>query len=282
MMSDRGVWPGVGALIFAQVRHQVRLFLRVPIGLFFTIALPLIMLVVFNAVFGDSTVASPAGEWPTRQFYTGALAAFTAVSATYTNLANTVPVRREEGILKRWRSTPLPVPVLILGQMLGALVVAILGALLLLIVGVLAYGLEVDAAALPNALLTFIVGVLSFAALGMAISSAVSSADSAPAVANATILPLAFISNIFIPLDDPPRWLDLLGDVFPLKPFAESFQASFHPIDPATSPDASALAVVALWGVFGAVAAVRTFRFDPTPGSASSGRRHQRGRQRST
>ena len=92
-MSDRGTWPGVGALILTQVRHQVRLFLRVPIGLFFTIALPLIMLVVFNAVFGDSTVASPGGEWPTRQFYTGALAAFTAVSATYTNLANTVPVR---------------------------------------------------------------------------------------------------------------------------------------------------------------------------------------------
>ena len=281
-MSDRGAWPGVGALILGQVRHQVRLFLRVPIGLFFTIALPLIMLVVFNAVFGDSTVASPAGEWPTRQFYTGALAAFTAVSATYTNLANTVPVRREEGILKRWRSTPLPVPVLILGQMLGALVVAILGALLLLVVGVLAYGLEVDATALPNALLTFIVGVLSFAALGMAISSAVSSADSAPAVANATILPLAFISNIFIPLEDPPRWLDLLGDVFPLKPFAQSFQAAFHPIEPATTPDVGALAVVALWGVFGAVAAVRTFRFDPTPGAASNGRRRQRSRQRST
>ena len=281
-MSDRGTWPGVGALILTQVRHQVRLFLRVPIGLFFTIALPLIMLVVFNAVFGDSTVASPAGEWPTRQFYTGALADFTAVSATYTNLANTVPVRREEGILKRWRSTPLPVPVLILGQMLGALVVAILGALLLLIVGVLAYGLEVDAAALPNALLTFIVGVLSFAALGMAISSAVSSADSAPAVANATILPLAFISNIFIPLEDPPRWLDLLGDVFPLKPFAQSFQAAFHPIEPATTPDVGALAVVALWGVFGAVAAVRTFRFDPTPGATSNGRRRQRSRQRST
>ena len=281
-MSDRGAWPGVGALILGQVRHQVRLFLRVPIGLFFTIALPLIMLVVFNAVFGDSTVASPAGEWPTRQFYTGALAAFTAVSATYTNLANTVPVRREEGILKRWRSTPLPVPVLILGQMLGALVVAILGALLLLIVGVLAYGLEVDAASLPNAVVTFVIGVLSFAALGMAISSAVSSADSAPAVANATILPLAFISNIFIPLEDPPRWLDLLGDVFPLKPFAQSFQAAFHPIEPATTPDVGALAVVALWGVFGAVAAVRTFRFDPTPGAASNGRRRQRGRQRST
>ena len=281
-MSDRGTWPGVGALILAQVRHQVRLFLRVPIGLFFTVALPLIMLVVFNAVFGDSTVASEAGEWPTRQFYTGALAAFTAVSATYTNLANTVPVRREEGILKRWRSTPLPVPILILGQMIGALVVALIGAVILLVVGVLAYGLEVDLASLPNASLTFIVGVLSFAALGMAVSSAVSSADSAPAVANATILPLAFISNIFIPLEDPPRWLDLLGDIFPLKPFAESFQASFHPIDPATSPDVGALAVVALWGALGAVAAVRTFRFDPTPGAPASGRRRQRGRQRST
>ena len=282
IMGDRGPWPSPIGLLARQTRHQVAMFVRVPAAVFFTLALPVVILVVVNAVFGDGTALADGGEWPTRQFYTGALAAFTAVSATYTNLANTVPVRREEGILKRWRSTPLPVPVLILGQMVGALVVAVLGALLLLIVGVLAYGLEVDAAALPNALLTFIVGVLSFAALGMAISSAVSSADSAPAVANATILPLAFISNIFIPLEDPPRWLDLLGDVFPLKPFAESFQASFHPIDPATTPDASALAVVALWGVLGAVAAVRTFRFDPTPGSASRGQRRQRGRQRST
>ena len=279
-MSERGAWPSAATLLAAQVRHQITLFLRVPIGLFFTIALPLIMLVVFNAVFGDSTVASEAGEWPSRQFYTGALAAFTAVSATYTNLANTVPVRREEGVLKRWRSTPLPVPVLILGQMLGALVVAVLGALLLIIVGVLAYGLQVDIAAMPNALLTFVIGVLSFAALGLAVASMVSSADAAPAVANATILPLAFISNIFIPLDDPPRWLDLLGDVFPLKPFAESFQSCFHPIDPATTPDLGALAVVIVWGVVGAVAALTTFRFDPTPGSAAPRRR--RGRHRST
>ena len=107
-MSDRGAWPSVGALILGQVRHQVRLFLRVPIGLFFTIALPLIMLVVFNAVFGDSTVASPAGEWPTRQFYTGALAAFTAVSATYTNLANTVPVRREDVEIGNYIVGPSP------------------------------------------------------------------------------------------------------------------------------------------------------------------------------
>ena len=84
------------------------MFWRVPIALFFTLLLPLIMLVLFNALFGDGEVTVDGKTWPTRQFYTGGLAAFTAVSATYTNLANMVPIRREEGVLKRWRGTPLP------------------------------------------------------------------------------------------------------------------------------------------------------------------------------
>ena len=73
---------------------------------------------------------------------------------------------------------------------------------------------------------------------------------------------------------------DVDAVAYPLKPFAAAFQSCFHPVDPATTPDLGALAVVAIWGVVGAIAALRTFRFDPTPGSASARRR--RGRQRST
>ncbi len=100
-MVDRGPWPSSVGLLARQTRHQVAMFVRVPAAVFFTLALPVVILVVVNAVFGNGTALADGGEWPTRQFYTGALAAFTAVSATYTNVANMLPIRREEGVLTR-------------------------------------------------------------------------------------------------------------------------------------------------------------------------------------
>ena len=109
-------------MLARQARYQVLTFARTPIAVFFTILLPLIMLVLFNALFGGSTVDTGSGTWRLSQFYTGGLAAFTAVSATFTNLANVVPIRRDEGVLKRWRGTPLP-PWIYLGGMIGSAIV---------------------------------------------------------------------------------------------------------------------------------------------------------------
>ena len=120
-MSDRS--PAPVPMLGRHVGYQVRTFARTPIAVFFTIALPLIMLVLFNALFGGNEVDTGSGQWPLSQFYTGGLAAFTAVSATFTNLANVVPIRRDEGVLKRWRGTPLP-PWVYIGGLIGSAVVA--------------------------------------------------------------------------------------------------------------------------------------------------------------
>lgn len=275
-MVDRGPWPSSVGLLARQTRHQVAMFVRVPAAVFFTLALPVVILVVVNAVFGNGTALADGGEWPTRQFYTGALAAFTAVSATYTNVANMLPIRREEGVLTRWRSTPLPVWVYLGGHLSAAVIIATIGAIFMLLIGVVAYGLEITPSALPAAAVTFVVSVVCFAALGTAVASAVPTASAASSVANATILPLAFVSNVFIPLDDPPRWLDVIGDVFPLKPFVESFQAAFHPTAAATSPDIGSLLVVLAWGVGGMLIALRRFRWDTPAGGSTRRRRRQR------
>lgn len=259
-------WPSTVGLVVRQIRYQLLLFWRVPVALFFTLLLPLIMLVLFNALFGDGDVTIDGSTWPIRQFYTGGLAAFTAVSATYTNLANMLPIRREEGVLKRWRGTPLPAWIYLAGVIGSAVVIAAFGVLIMLGLGVVAYDLEVEAAKVPAAAVTFVVGVAAFAALGMAVAGLVPSASSASAVANATILPLAFVSNVFIPLEDPPAWLATIGDIFPLKPFASSFQDAFNPLVDAPAFDWGALAVVAAWGIAGLVVALTTFRWEPIPG----------------
>ena len=268
-----GGFPPSGQLLARQVAYQVRTFWRTPIAVFFTIALPLIMLVLFNALFGDNEVDTGSGAWPLSQFYTGGLAAFTAVSATFTNLANIVPIRRDEGVLKRWRGTPLP-PWVYLGGLVGsAIVLAAVGVLITLALGVVAYDLDIEAAKVPAAVVTFLVGVSAFAALGLAVAGLCPSASAASAVANAIILPMAFVSGIFIPLEDPPAWLATLGDVLPLKPFAESFQDAFNPSVEAPAFAWGDLALVAAWGVVGAVVALRSFKWEPSRGGSTPRRR---------
>ncbi len=270
-------WPSTISLVVEQTRYQVLLFVRSPVGMFFTLGLPVFMLVLFNSLFGDGTVDTPAGSWSVQQFYTGGLAAFTAVSATYTNLVNVVPIRRDEGILKRWRSTPIQPGVYLAGWVFSAVAIATVGVLLQLTLGVVAYDLTIESAKVPAMIVTFILGVSTFAALGLAIAGLVPNADSAPAVANATILPLAFVSDVFIPLDDPPRWLEIIGDIFPLKPFVNAFQNTLNPLVDAPAFSWSKLAMVAAWGVGGALLATRTFTWEPSTGSTK--RKRRRGRR---
>jgi len=269
-------WPPTVWLVASQARYQILLFVRSPVGMFFTLGLPVFMLVLFNSLFGEGTVETPAGSWSVQQFYTGGLAAFTAVSATYTNLVNVVPIRRDEGILKRWRSTPIPPGVYLAGWVLSAVMIAIVGVLLQLTLGVVAYDLTIEPAKVPAMIVTFILGVSTFAALGLAIAGLVPNADSAPAVANATILPLAFVSDVFIPLDDPPRWLEIVGGIFPLKPFVNAFQNTLNPLVDAPGFSWSKLAAVAAWGVGGALLATRTFTWEPSTGARKRSRKRRR------
>lgn len=268
-------FPSTSRLLASQTRYQIVSFWRIPVAVFFTLGLPLIMLVLFNALFGDGTVETPQGSWSSSQFYTGGLAVFTAVSATFTNLANIVPIRRDEGVLKRWRGTPLPTWIYIAGSILAAVLIAVMGVVFMLLLGVVAYDLEVDAAKMPAAVLTFLVGVGSFAALGMALAAVIKSASSASAAANAIILPMAFVSNVFIPLENPPRWIEVIGDILPLKPFVQAFQDCFNPFVEAPAFNWGALALIAGWGALGVAIALNRFTWEPSS-SASRGRRSRR------
>jgi hypothetical protein len=144
----------------------------------------------------------------------------------------------------------------------SAVFIALVGVTLILGLGVVAYGLDIEAA-IPGAMLVFTVGVASFAALGIAVGSMIPSPAAAPAIANGTILPLAFISNVFIPLEDPPGWLNFVGDFFPLKPFVTSFQDAFNPAVSAPAIPWSALGWLLVWGALGVAEAMRYFQWEP-------------------
>lgn len=265
-------FPSSLSLVIRQTRYQILYFFRVPVALFFTLILPIVMLVLFNALFGDNVIETEAGEWPVRQFYTGGLAAYTAVSATYSNLGNMVPIRRDEGILKRWRSTPLPTWVYLAGLVLSSILIAVVSVLLMLTMGVVLYDLSIDWAKMPAAAVTLLVGVASFAALGMALVSMIKTASSSAAVVNATILPLAFISDVFIPTEDG-GFLAKVASLFPLKPFVNAFQDCFNPLVDGSGFSPGRLAFVAAWGVAGLVIAIKRFTWEPSGAPSRRGRR---------
>ena len=102
-------------------------------------------------------------------------------------------------------------------------------------------------------------GALSFARSALALTAAIPNADAAPPIVNATILPLLFLSGIFIPLgDDAPQWITTVGDIFPVKHFADAMRAGF-------------LGNVMVPGRAGAGVPVRLERIWSSPRGVSSG-----------
>jgi ABC-2 type transport system permease protein len=264
-------------LLWSQIKYQNKLFWRSPVSAFFTIVLPLILLVLFGAIFGSEDVG---GGLTVAQFYAPSLAVFGAVSATYTNLGIRTAFARDEGVLKRIRGTPLPPTVYMGGAIGSAVYIAAIAALIMLAVGVVFYGLVVHVEAIPALIVTFLVGVSCFAALGLLVAAVAPSGEAASAITNATLLPLAFISDIFIITGDGmPAVLSFIADIFPLKHFASAFRAGFEPEFVATTDSWldfflwSDLAVMLVWTVIGVVLTLRWFSWEPR---ATEGRRKQR------
>jgi ABC-2 type transport system permease protein len=268
-------FPSSVVLVARHVRHQNRLFWRTPIGAFFTLVLPLMFLVLFVALFGNDDITTQYGEITTAQFYAPALAVFAAASATYTNIGINLSLQRDEGILKRHRGTPLPPWVYLAGSVGSAIWLALLGVVMMLGVGVVAYGVEIELDKVPAAVVSFAVGVATFALLGLALAAFAPNSSAAPAMANATILPAAFVSGIFVSLgDDPPAWLELIGDILPLKHFAVTFGHALSPTSEAPAFIGWRLGVMALWGLLGAIVAWRRFGWE-SRGEVTRGRRRR-------
>ncbi|HVM35959.1 MAG TPA: ABC transporter permease [Actinomycetota bacterium] len=247
-----------------QIKFEQRSFWRNPPAAFFTFAFPLMFLFIFNVLFGNEDVTLPTGQTAGGStFYIPAIVTFSVISACYTNVAMGVTFARDQGILKRVRGTPLPAWAYVTGRIGSAVAIGFVLTAVVTAVGALLFGVDVPTSTLPGVILTLIVASGSFAALGLAITAAVPNADAAPAVVNASILPLMFFSDVFIPLDNPARWVEVVGYTFPVRHFSEAMQTAYNPFATGSGIEWGHLGVVALWGLFGSVAALRFFSWEP-------------------
>jgi ABC-2 type transport system permease protein len=244
-------------------KYENLAFWRNPASAFFTFAFPLMFLVIFNLVFGEGQIGPPGQEVSSSNFYVSAIAAFSIVTATYTNLAIAVSFSRDFGILKRMRGTPLPASIYLTGRVLHSVFVCILLVAIVTIFGALFYDVDLPTNTMPALIVTLIVGAASFCSLGLAMTAAVPNADASPAVVNATVLPLLFISDVFIPLDQAPEWLTTVSKVFPIRHLSEAMQVVYSPFTEGSGFEWGNLLVIAVWGLGGLLLAVRFFSWEP-------------------
>jgi ABC-2 type transport system permease protein len=245
-----------------QVIYENRAFWRNPAAAFFTVFLPVMFLVLFNAIFSDEQIELEGGRVDISVFYVPGIAALSVVSACYTNIGMMVAIARDLGVLKRVRGTPLPPAAYMFGRVAHAMLLALLLVAIVIVAGAVLYGVDVPDT-MPAVVVTVLVGGAAFCALGMAVTAIIPNSDAAPSIVNATVLPLLFVSDVFIPLQDPPAWVELIGDIFPIKPFAEALQASFNPYAEGNGFEWDNLAVVAAWGILGLVLSLRFFSWEP-------------------
>ena len=250
------------ALALHQFRYDQKTFWRNPASIFFTVLLPLIFLVIFSTIFGNDEIEELGGI-KTTTYYVPAIITLAVVSATTQSLAIRLTVDRENGILKRVRGTPLPASVFIAGRIGNAIVVSVLGLLVVAAIGRIAYGVEIPWERLPAVLVTLAVGAAAFCCLGVALTAAIPSEDAAAPIANAVLLPLYFLSGVFIPESEIPDGVLHVADAFPIRHFFEAFFEAWNPLTQGAGFEWGNLAIVAAWGLAGLAIALRTFRWTP-------------------
>ena len=173
------------------------------------------------------------------------------VSATMVSLAISLTEARESGVLKRVRGTPAPPVAVIAGRVGNSVVVSLLMVALMIIIGRVAYGVEIPGETMPGVIASVAVGAAAFSCLGFALTVVIPSQDAAPPITNFAALPLYFLSGVFIPESEIPDAALSIAEFFPIRPLFESLLAGFTPGTEGLGLDAAKLAIVAAWGLAG-------------------------------
>jgi ABC-2 type transport system permease protein len=248
-------------LFLHELRTEQKLFWRNREAAIFTFLLPILFFLMFGAIYGDNTIDD---RYRGAAYLEAGMIGYGVASTAFAGLAITTVVRRESGVLKRIRSTPLP-PAAYLGAVLAStLVVFAIQTALIVALGRVLFDVRLPRMPLSLAL-ALLLGAATFAALGLAITALVRSAEGASAVINVVYLPMAIISGTFFSPGGYPAFLRGIADVLPLTYFtklARSIMLDGRPI----WHQPGAVGAVFAWGVIGAVAAIRGFRWEPREG----------------
>jgi ABC-2 type transport system permease protein len=252
------------ALLGHQVRFDLLASFRNPRARFFTFIFPILLLVILASVFGHGHTEVDGVRVALSRFYVPGILAMSVITAAYASLVVSVATARESGVLKRRRATPVSRAILIAAQALATLVMTAAMTTLLLIIGRFGYGVSMSPTALLATACTVVVGTLAFACIGYAVAGLIGSLDAAQPIVQASLMPLYFISGIWIPNVNLSPTLRSIASLFPVAHLASALHvASAHPgLSAALAP--KDLLLLALWGLGAAAIAARRFSWLPS------------------
>jgi len=245
-------------LLAHQVRYEQLSFWRNPQSAVFTFVFPVVFVVIMGALFGRVGRSTYFGGVSALQYYVATIAALSVLGSCYGQLAVALAARRQNGILKRARATPLPAWAYFGGLLAHCVLVSLTDILLIAGVGRL-YGVPFPSN-WPAIMLTLVLGAACFCALGVAVASVISNAEAAPAVAQLVLFPLVFLSGTYMPIHS--GLLNHIAGWLPVRPFN---QALLGPFAHHTGVGWGNLGVLLAWGAIGALIAIRRFRWNPRP-----------------
>ena len=239
-----------------ELRMQQLMFWRNRESAVFVFVFPPMLFLLLGAVYDGTIDGVPAAD----RLLVGMLG-YGCANTAFGGLAITLVIRREGGILKRLRATPLPTATYLGAVLVSTLIVFFLQMLVTVALGVLLYdaqGAESWLAVVPVVLL----GGIAFAGLGFGVASLIRSAEGSSAVVNLIILPMAFLSGSFGPTSGYPQVLQAIADVLPLTYLIDLIEGAYLSGEPLTD-DPTAVAVLVAWGVAGYLVAAKRFGWEP-------------------
>src|SRR5512146_1981052 len=222
-------------LALGQVRYQLLLLVRSPLGFFLSVVFPLLLLVCLKVIAPSHAIDG----LPYAQWVTPAMCAFCLLNACYVTVITSMVLAREEGTLKRLRGTPLPAWAYLAGRFGSAFVTSVLASGVIIATGVAFFHVSIVWRAFGYFAGATLLGIACFFLIGAAVTTVVPKTESA--------LPMAFISDVFFSVSHPPAWLHDLASAFPVAPIAQAMEDSFNPATQSWPMPLPGLLVVLGW-----------------------------------
>ena len=249
-------------LLLHQLRAEQRLYWRSRELAFFTFLFPVLIFVLLGSVYGDDVISSEGVKG--SAYLLAGIVGYGVASTAFAGLAIVVVIRRETAILKRLRGTPLPAPTYVGALIASTLIVFAIVAAALILLARFLFDVPLPSR-VGSVVLALLLGALSFAAMGLALTTVIRSAEGASAVVNAVYLPASFLSGSFWTPHSYPRFLEVIAETLPLTYFIRLMRDVMLR-DEHIWTNWSSVAVVAAWGLGGLIVAVRGFRWEPREG----------------
>jgi ABC-2 type transport system permease protein len=246
-------------LFWHQLRSEQLVFWRSREAAVFIFLFPLLLFALLTALYNGTIYNRPAA-WALL----AGMLAYGAANTAFAGLALILIARRELGILKRIRATPLPTAAYIAAVLASIMIVFALQAASLFVLGHVLKSTPWPTHLISLAL-ALALGAAAFAGLGIGITGFIRSLEGSSAALNLVVLPAAFLSGSFGERRNYPAALRAIGDVLPLKYLVDAINGIYlHQRQLWDEP--TAVAVLAAWGAFGILVAMRKFRWEPREG----------------